>query len=56
MYIVLVPMLGIFLHKKPGINAVFSVALALVGLYLLSFMGVTSINVGDNCYVYYFIF
>lgn len=47
MYIVLVPMLGIFLHKKPGINAVFSVALALVGLYLLSFMGVTSINVGD---------
>lgn len=47
MYIVLVPMLGVFLHKKPGINAVFSVALALVGLYLLSFMGVTSINVGD---------
>lgn len=47
MYIVLVPMLGIFLHRKPGLNAVFSVALALAGLYLLSFMGVTSINVGD---------
>ena len=47
MYIVLVPMLGIFIHKKPGLNAVFSVALALVGLYLLSFMGVTTINVGD---------
>ena len=47
MYIVLVPMLGIFVHRKPGMNAVFSVALALVGLYLLSFMGVTSINVGD---------
>lgn len=47
MYIVLVPMLGIFIHKKPGLNAVFSVALALVGLYLLSFMGVSTINVGD---------
>ena len=47
MYIVLVPMLGIFVHRKPGINAVFSVALALVGLYLLSFMGVGTINVGD---------
>ena len=47
MYIVLVPVLGIFVHRKPGLNAVFSVALALVGLYLLSFMGVASINVGD---------
>ena len=47
MYIVLVPTLGIFVHRKPGLNAVFSVALALVGLYLLSFMGVASINVGD---------
>ena len=47
MYIVLVPMLGIFLHRRPGLNAVFSVLLALVGLYLLSFMGVASINVGD---------
>lgn len=47
MYIVLVPMLGIFVHRKPGLNAVFSVALALVGLYLLSFMGVAEINIGD---------
>ena len=47
MYIVLVPMLGIFVHRKPGLNAAFSVVLALVGLYLLSFMGVTEINVGD---------
>lgn len=47
MYIVLVPMLGIFVRRKPGLNAVFSVALALVGLYLLSFMGVAEINVGD---------
>ena len=47
MYIVLVPMVGIFVHRRPGLNAVISVVLALVGLYLLSFMGVTSINVGD---------
>lgn len=47
MYIVLVPVLGIFVRRRPGLNAVFSVALALVGLYLLSFMGVTAINVGD---------
>lgn len=47
MYIVLVPILGIFLHRRPGLNAVFSVVLALMGLYLLSFMGVSSINVGD---------
>ena len=47
MYIVLVPMLGIFVHRRPGLNAVFSVVLALVGLYLLSFMGVSAINVGD---------
>lgn len=47
MYIVLVPILGIFVHRRPGLNAVISVVLALVGLYLLSFMGVTSINVGD---------
>lgn len=47
MYIVLVPILGLFLHKKPGLNAVLSVALAVVGLYLLSCMGVTQINIGD---------
>lgn len=47
MYIVLVPMLGIFVHRKPGINAVVSVLLALVGLYLLSFTDMSSINIGD---------
>lgn len=47
MYIVLVPILGLFLHQKPGANAVFSVALAVVGLYLLSCMGVSEINIGD---------
>lgn len=34
-YILLVPILGIFLHKKCGWNIWFAVALALVGLYFL---------------------
>lgn len=34
-YILLVPILGLFLHKKCGINIWFAVALALVGLYFL---------------------
>ena len=47
MYIVLVPILGLFLKRKPPKAAVFSVLLAVVGLYLLSCMGVTEINKGD---------
>lgn len=47
MYIVLVPVLGLFLGQKPPKAAVFSVALAVVGLYLLSCVGVTQVNKGD---------
>ncbi|MBQ8835096.1 MAG: DMT family transporter [Oscillospiraceae bacterium] len=47
MYIVLVPILGLFLGQKPPKSAWFSVALAVVGLYLLSCMGVSQINIGD---------
>ncbi len=47
MYIVLVPILGLFLKRKPPKTTVFSVILAVVGLYLLSCMGVTGINKGD---------
>jgi len=47
MYIVLVPVLGLFLKRKPPKSAFFSVALAVAGLYLLSCMGVTQINRGD---------
>ena len=47
MYIVWVPVLGIFLGQKPPFTIVFSVAMAVVGLYLLSCMGVTQINKGD---------
>lgn len=47
MYIVLVPILGLFLKKKPSPAAWISVAAASVGLYLLSCVGVTEINIGD---------
>ncbi len=47
MYIVLVPVLGLFLRRKCGIRVWISVALAVAGLYLLSCVGVTEINIGD---------
>ena len=47
MYIVLVPILGVFLKKKPPFTAWISVALAVCGLYLLSCAGVTQVNIGD---------
>ena len=49
MYIVLVPILGLFLKRKPPKAAVFSVLLAVAGLYLLSCVGVSGINKGDLC-------
>lgn len=47
MYIVTVPVLGIFVGMKPSRNAVISVGVAVVGLYLLSCVGVTQVNIGD---------
>ncbi|MBQ8355206.1 MAG: DMT family transporter [Oscillospiraceae bacterium] len=47
MYIVLVPVLGLFLGKKCGIRVWLSVLLAVGGLYLLSCVGVASVNLGD---------
>lgn len=47
MYIVLVPILGVFLKKKPPFTVWISVALAVAGLYLLSCVGVTQVNIGD---------
>ena len=47
MYIVWVPVLGMFLGQKPPFTIVFSVAMAVVGLYLLSCMGVSQVNKGD---------
>ena len=47
MYIVIVPILGLFVGRKPSPMVPISVALAVVGLYLLSCVGVTSIQIGD---------
>lgn len=47
MYIVFVPILGIFRRQKPSKWIPFSVALAVVGLYFLSCAGVTGIATGD---------
>ena len=47
MYIVIVPIIGIFLKKKPSKMIPISVALAVAGLYFLSCVGVTRISLGD---------
>ena len=47
MYIVLVPFVGLFLKRRPGIMAIVSVPIAVVGLYLLSCANVSQINTGD---------
>ena len=47
MYIVLTPVVGIFRGNRVPKATVFSVVLAVVGLYLISCLGVTEINKGD---------
>ncbi|MCD8325588.1 MAG: DMT family transporter [Lachnospiraceae bacterium] len=48
MYIVLVPIIGIFLHRKTGPRMWVAVAMAIAGLYLLCMTGVSLIlNMGD---------
>ncbi len=47
MYIVFVPFVGILFRQKPTLASDIGVALAVVGLYFLSCMGATSINMGD---------
>lgn len=48
LYVVLVPIFGIFLKKKIGLNVWISVALATVGMYLLCFAeGISGIYLGD---------
>lgn len=47
MYIVLVPVLGLFLKRRVTKATWISVLLALVGLYLLSLAGAEKINIGD---------
>ena len=47
LYIVLVPILGIFLNRKAGVHVWISVLTALVGLYLLCMTGKLTIGKGD---------
>ena len=47
MYIVLVPVLGLFLGKRPPFVVWISVVIACVGLYLLSWTGEGGVNIGD---------
>ena len=47
LYVVLVPVIGIFLGKKPSVNVIVSILLSVVGLYLLSCVGVTAIRTSD---------
>jgi len=47
MYIIFVPVLGIFQGKKPSKRIPFSVLLGVAGLYCLSCVGVTTIAVSD---------
>lgn len=47
MYLVIVPIIGIFRGKKATIMIPISVTLAVVGMYCLSCVGVTQINPGD---------
>lgn len=48
MYIIIVPVLGIFTKKKPSIMVPISVVLAVLGLYCISFAGVPKISTGDS--------
>lgn len=47
MYIVLVPIFGLFIRRKPPKTALLSVVIATVGLYFISGTGLTSVNIGD---------
>ena len=47
MYIVLVPVFGLLFRQRVNPLVWFSVGLAVAGLYLLSAMGVSEVNIGD---------
>ena len=47
LYIVIVPLLGIFFHRRPGAQVWLAVAIALGGLYLLCWNGNAAIGPGE---------
>ncbi len=48
LYIIIVPLLGVFFRRKVGIVMWFCSVLAIFGMYLLCFRGGGSLNVGDG--------
>ena len=47
MYIVIVPLFGLFLGRKPTVMTAVSIVIAVGGMYLLCGTGVSGINIGD---------
>lgn len=47
LYIILVPLVGLFLKKRVGLNVWCGVVLSLVGLYFLCMRGAAALNPGD---------
>lgn len=47
MYIVMVPLLGILLKRRPSTSALVGVVVAVAGMYSLCCAGVSTINIGD---------
>lgn len=47
MYIVIVPLLGLFFRRRPSPASIAGILIAVVGMYLLCCAGVTRVNVGD---------
>ncbi len=47
LYVILVPILGLFLHKRMGLNIWLGALFALFGLYLLSFNDQVVLQIGD---------
>ncbi len=47
LYVIFVPVIGLFLGKKLRLNVLISLLFAVAGLYLLSCVGVTAIRPGD---------
>jgi drug/metabolite transporter (DMT)-like permease len=47
MYIVIVPLFGLFFRQKPNFMTWVCIAIAVAGMYLLCCAGVTQINIGD---------
>lgn len=47
LYVVLVPCIGILFGRKPSLTIIISIILAVIGLYMLSCMGVTTVQTSD---------